>query len=102
MFNYDKAMADTNSDVFQRVKQPDSVIIKCLSDYKQRPILPTDDLFRVLVKKGHGTVIFSMDDICDNTNEYIIHAEDIVEFIFDEKDYQLVLLAEPIKGSDIL
>lgn len=96
-------MADTDSDVFQKIKQPDSIgIVGFTSDYKSRPILPTDDLFRVLVKKGHETIIFSMDDICENTNEYIVHAEDIADFIFDEKDYQLVLLAEPIKGSDIL
>ena len=71
---------------------------KRFMSYFDKPIKPNDEIFSVLVKKSPGITIFSLDEIGEATNEYFVHAEDINEFIFDEKDYDLIYLAEPLKG----
>ena len=75
---------------------------KRFMSYFDKPIKPNDEIFRVLVKKSPSVTIFSLDEIGEATNEYFVHAEDINEFIFDEKEYDLIYLAEPLKGKDVL
>ena len=106
MFNYDKAMSDPDNHLFTNLNsshiRKDEYGEERLMSYFDKPILPNEEIFRVLVKKMPSITIFSIDDVSDATVEYLVHAEDINEFIFDEKDYSLVYLAEPLKGKDVL
>ena len=106
MFDYDKAISDPDNHLFANLNskhiRKDEYGEKRFMSYFDKTIKPNDEIFRVLVKKSPGITIFSLDEIGEATNEYFVHAEDINEFIFDEKDYDLIYLAEPLKGKDVL
>lgn len=91
MFNYDKAMAN-GSSVFPNVelKIDEYGESRLMTDFKQRVINDDDELFRVVIKNYN------------KEEEKIVHAEDIAEFCFDEKDYQTIILIDPIKGKDLI
>ena len=106
MSAYDNAMSDPDNHSFMNLNsqhvRKDEYGEKRLMSYFDKVILPTHEIYRVLVKKTPNTVIFSLDEISESTNEYLVHAEDINEFVFDEKEYDLIYLTEPLKGKDVL
>lgn len=105
MFNYDKAMADTNSDVFLRDKfigVDEYNEKRIMTSFKPRVISADDELFIVFVKSNYSTTIFTLDEVYEKTTQHLVHAEDICEFIFDEKDKDLIWSAEPIVGKDLM
>lgn len=73
-----------------------------LKDTKGRPISKNEEYFIVLVKKGYSIVILRTDEVEESTNRYIVHAEDIAEFCFDEKDHELIWACVPISGEALL
>lgn len=73
-----------------------------LKDTKGRRISKNEEYFIVYIKKSPSIVIFSLDDVEECTNRYIVHEEDVAEFCFDEKDSELVWLCEPILGKDLM
>lgn len=104
MKNYDASKSDPTSvlwggeirtDEQQEMEEP-------LKDTKGRPISKNEEYFIVLVKKGYSIVILRTDEVEESTNRYIVHAEDIAEFCFDEKDSELVWVCEPVLGKDLI
>lgn len=105
MFNYDKAMADTNNDIFLRDKfigMDEYNEKRIMTSFKPRSINADDELFIVFIKPNHTTVIFTLDEVYEKTIQYLVHAEDICEFVFDEKDKDLIWSAEPVTGKDLM
>ena len=104
MFNYDKSMADVNSDTFLRDKfgRDEYNEKRIMTSFKPRAIKADDELFIVFVKANYNTVIFTLDEVYEKTIQYLVHAEDICEFVFDEKDKDLIWSAEPILGRDLM
>ena len=105
-FNYDKALADETNQAMTNIHK-----FKGLDEYKEERIMTTfkpkavneeDELFIVFVKRNHGTIIFSLDEVYDKTTQHLVHAEDICEFIFDETDKDLIWSAEPVLGKDLI
>jgi len=103
MKNYDTSKSDPTSvlwggeirtDEQQETTEP-------LKDTKGRPVSERED-FIVLVKKGYSIVILRTDEIEESTNRYIVHAEDIADFCFDEKDHELIWACVPISGKTLL
>lgn len=105
MFNYDKAIADTENDIFLRntfVGRDEYDEERIMTSFKPRAVNKEDELFIVFVKPNCNTVIFTLDEVYEKTIQYLVHAEDICEFIFDEKDKDLIWSAEPILGKDLM
>ena len=73
-----------------------------LMTYFNRVIWPEDEFYRVLIKKTPNTIIHSLDEIESKTNEYLVHAEDVSDLVFDEKDYKLLWGMQAFKGKDVL
>lgn len=105
-FNFDKTLADETNQAMTNIHQ-----FKGLDEYEEERIMttfkpkavnPDDELFIVFVKRNHGTVIFTLDEVYDKTTQYLVLAEDIAEFIFDEVDKDLVWSAEPVLGKDLM
>ena len=73
-----------------------------LMTYFNKPIRDYDEFYRVLIKKTPNTVIHNLDEVEDKTNEYLVHAEDVNDLVFDEKDYELLWGMQAFKGKDVL
>lgn len=73
-----------------------------LMSYFNRVIYAYDEFYRVLIKKTPSTIIHNLDEVESKTNEYLVHAEDINELVFDEKEYRLLWSMEAFKGKDVL
>lgn len=73
-----------------------------LKDTKDRPVSKHEEYFIVYIKKSPSIVIFSLDEVELCTNRYIVHAEDVAEFCFDEKDSELIWACVPISGEALL
>lgn len=98
-------MADINSDTFLRDKfigMDEYNEKRTMTSFKPRAIKADDELFIVFVKANHNTVIFTLDEVYEKTTQYLVHAEDICEFVFDEKDKDLVWSAEPVLGKELI
>ncbi|HIZ53087.1 MAG TPA: hypothetical protein IAA20_03990 [Candidatus Enterococcus avicola] len=110
MFNtignsYDNQLAEPNSELFAGRKffRTDEYGEEQLrTTFKPKTVHKDDDLFIVFVKKSILTVIFDLDEVYKKTNQYLVHAEDIAEFVFDEKDTDLIWSCEPVKGWELL
>lgn len=102
---YDQALADPENDTFLRDKfigMDEYNEKRIMTSFKPRAINADDELFIVFVKPNHGTVIFTLDEVYEKTIQYLVHAEDIAEFVFDEKDKDLIWSAEPVLGKDLM
>ena len=104
MKNYDASKSDPTSvlwggEIREGEKQETTEPLK---DTKGRPISKNEEYFIVLVKKGYSIVILRTDEIEESTNRYIVHAEDIAEFCFDEKDHELIWACVTISGEALL
>lgn len=104
--DYDKLMQDESSHVMSNIHQfkgfDEYKEERIMTSYKPRAVNANDELFIVFVKPNPGTIIFSLDEVYQKTKQYLVHAEDICEFIFDEKDKDLVWSAEPVLGKDLI
>ena len=103
--SYDNELTNPDSELFagQRFIGTDEYGEEQLrTSFKPKTVHEDDDLFIVFVKKTISTVIFDLDEFYAKTNQYLVHAEDIAEFVFDEKDTDLIWSCEPLKGKDLL
>lgn len=103
--SYDNELTNPDSELFAGrtfMKPDDDGDEQLMTSFRPRIVDRNDDLFIVFVKKTISTVIFDLDEIYDKTNQYLVHAEDIAEFVFDEKDTDLIWSCEPVKGKDLL
>lgn len=105
-FDYDKALQDETNQTMTNINQ-----FKGLDEYEEERIMATfkpkavnadDELFIVFVKPNRMTIIFTLDEVYDKTTQYLVHAEDIAEFVFEEKDKDLIWSAEPVLGKDLM
>jgi len=102
---YDNQLTNPESELFAGrtfIESDADGIEQLMTSFRPRVVCPDDDLFVVFVKKTPSTVIFDLDEIYDKTNQYLVHAEDVAEFVFDEKDKDLVWSCEPVKGKELL
>ena len=103
--SYDNILQDEENQAmpnerFKSVDNEDKEVL--MTTFKPRVVQADDELFIVFVKHNRNTVIFSLDEVYDKTNQYLVHAEDISDFVFDEKDKELVWSAEPVLGKDLM
>lgn len=105
-FDYDKVLSDESSQLMTNVQQfvglDEYEEERIMTTFKPKAVNPDDELFIVLVKPNRMTIIFSLDEVYDKTTQYLVHAEDIAEFIFEEVDKDLVWSAEPVIGKDLM
>lgn len=105
MKNYDASKSDPTSVLWGGEIQTDEkqeVTKEPLKDTNGRPISKNEEYFIVLVKKGYSIVILRTDEVEESTHRYIVHAEDIADFCFDEKDHELIWACVPVSGKALL
>lgn len=107
MENYDTILQDETNHCMTNVNstsEPYEEVgeTEVYTDFNKRKVWPKEDYFVVFVKKTIHTIIFSLDEVSDKTNQYIVHAEDISDFVFDEVDPDLVWTCEPVKGERLI
>jgi hypothetical protein len=87
-FDFDKALSNPENEVLSNIQQ-----FVGLDEYKEKRIMTTfkpkavnadDKLFIVFVKPNRMTIIFTLDEVYDKTTQYLVHAEDIAEFSYED------------------
>ncbi|MGM0183388.1 hypothetical protein IGK74_002353 [Enterococcus sp. AZ150] len=108
IFDYDSKLADESYGCMTNVNSTsDHSYVEVgetevYTDFRKKEVYPDEDYFVVFVKKTIHTIIFSLDEVSDKTNQYIVHAEELCDFVFDEKDPELVWTCEPTKGKRLI
>lgn len=106
-FDYDTKIADETNHCMTNVHSTSETVeevgeAEIYTNFNKKKVWPNEDYFVVFVKKTIHTIIFSLDEVSGKTNQYIVHAEDINEFVFDEVDPDLVWTCEPVKGERLI
>jgi len=93
----------TNPNWGEREKKVSNITENALkTDFKPRIIYEDDELYRVFVKKNPNIIVFDTQDLEKYCNVYLVLAEDINDFVFDEKDPDLLWALEPVLGKDLM
>jgi len=105
-FDYDKVLSDESSQLMTNVQQfvglDEYEEERIMTTFKPKAVNADDELFIVFVKPNRMTIIFTLDEVYDKTIQHLVLAEDIAEFVFEEKDKDLIWSAEPVLGKDLM
>lgn len=71
------------------------------TSFNKKKVFPNEEYYVVFLKKANDEAVFSLNEVYDHTDQYIVHAEDLNEFIFDKKNLDSVWTCEPVMGKKL-